>query len=174
MSADRRHARQAALVGLLEAEGLDALLVTSLANIRYLTGFSGSAGLAVITRADALLVTDFRYDEQARAEAGAVARVEVERTSVWERLFKSLATLGPLERVGYEPHALTVKDAERLSQAGRAWGWVPPGGLVEQPRPREDPAQTAAICAAAPLPWAALPRTAPRARPRLPGADIPR
>jgi len=45
---------------LLEAEGLDALLVTSLANIRYLTGFSGSAGLAVLTRADALLVTDFR------------------------------------------------------------------------------------------------------------------
>ncbi len=125
MSADRRHARQEALVGLLEAEGLDALLVTSLPNIRYLTGFSGSAGLAVLTRADALRVTDFRYDEQARAEAGAVARVEVERTSVWERLFKALATLGPLERVGYEPHALTVKDAERLSQAGRPGDGAP-------------------------------------------------
>src|SRR5258708_23741816 len=148
MSADRRHARQAALVGLLEAEGLDALLVTSLANIRYLTGFSGSAGLAVITRADALLVTDFRYDEQARAEAGAVARVEVERTSVWERLFKSLATLGPLERVGYEPHALTVKAAERLSQAGRARAWFPPGELGEPLRPRHDPTPSAPARAA--------------------------
>jgi len=122
---------------LLEAEGLDALLVTSLANIRYLTGFSGSAGLAVLTRADALLVTDFRYDEQARAEAGAVARVEVERTSVWERLFKALATLGPLERVGYEAHALTVKDAERLSQAGRAWAWSPAGEAGGAPAPAQ-------------------------------------
>src|SRR5579884_3380351 len=75
MAADRRRARQEALVRALEAEGLDGLLVASRANIRYLTGFSGSAALAVVTRADVLLVTDFRYDEQARAEAGAVARV---------------------------------------------------------------------------------------------------
>ncbi len=175
MSADRRHARQEALVGLLEAEGLDALLVTTLANIRYLTGFSGSAGLAVLTRADALLVTDFRYDEQARAEAGAVARVEVERTSVWERLFKALATLGPLERVGYEAHALTVKDAERLSQAGRAWAWSPAGELVERLRQRKDASEIAAIRAAATLAgdgggWAApgtrFPRSSRRARGR--------
>src|SRR5882762_11880533 len=111
MSADRRHARQEALVGLLEAEGLDALLVTSLANIRYLTGFSGSAGLAVATRADLLLVTDFRYDEQARAEAGAVARVEVDGASVWDRLFRELPSLGPLACIGFEAQSLTVKDA---------------------------------------------------------------
>src|SRR5207247_966004 len=105
------HTRFAAL----EAEGLDGVLVTSRANIRYLTGFSGSAALVAATRADLLLVTDFRYDEQARAEAAAVARVEVESTSVWERLFKELATLGSLVAVGYEAHALTVKDAARLA-----------------------------------------------------------
>src|SRR3989449_333876 len=105
MGADPRHARHEALVRALEAEGLDGVLVTSRANIRYLTGFSGSAALVAATRADLLLVTDFRYDEQARAEAGAVARVEVESTSVWERLFKELATLGSLATVGYEAHA---------------------------------------------------------------------
>src|SRR2546425_5944543 len=83
MAAEPRHARHAALVRALEAEELDALLVTSRANIRYLTGFSGSAALAVATRADLLLVTDFRYDEQARAEAGALARGEIERTGGW-------------------------------------------------------------------------------------------
>ena len=172
MSADRRHARQEALVELLEAEGLDALLVTSLANIRYLTGFSGSAGLAVLTRADALLVTDFRYDEQARAEAGAVARVEVERTSVWERLFKALATLGPLERVGYEPHVLTVKDAERLSQAGRAWRWCPARELVERLRQRKDAGEIAAIRAAATLAGDAFRLTAAEVRPGLSELEI--
>src|SRR5438046_3158823 len=124
MGADRRRARHEALVALLETEGLDALLVTSRPNIRYLTGFSGSAGVAVATRADLLLVTDFRYAEQARAEA-AVARVEIEGASVWDRLFKELPSLGPLTTVGYEAHAVTVKDAERFSAggAGKAWRW---------------------------------------------------
>src|SRR2546426_7124825 len=126
MGADRRRARQEALVRALATEELDGLLVTSRANIRYLTGFSGSAALVMVPRADVLLVTDFRYDEQARAEAGAVARVEVESTSVWDRFFKELATLGPLTSLGYEAHALTVHDAERLGGAGgagKAWRW---------------------------------------------------
>src|SRR6266516_5303979 len=94
MAADRRRARQEAVVRALDAEALDGLVVTSHANIRYLTGFSGSAAVVVVTRADVLLVTDFRYDAQARGEAGAVARIEVDSTSAGVRLFKELATLG--------------------------------------------------------------------------------
>jgi len=151
MSADRRRARQEALVRALAAAELDGLLVTSRANIRYLTGFAGSAGLVAVTRADVLLVTDFRYGEQARAEAGAVARVEVEGTSVWDRFFKDLATLGPLTWVGYEAHALTVRDAERLLEGGRAWRWKPTTDLVEQLRACKDPGEVAAIRSAAEL-----------------------
>src|SRR2546426_1240352 len=125
MAADRRRARQEALVRVLDAEALDGLVVTSHANIRYLTGFSGSAAVVAVTRADVLVVTDFRYDEQARAEAGEVARVEVDSTSVWDRFFQELATLGPLGTLGYEAHALSVHDAERFAQAGKAWRWVP-------------------------------------------------
>src|SRR5438876_5223715 len=151
MGADRRRARQEALVRALAAAELDGLLVTSRANIRYLTGFAGSAGLVAVTRADVLLVTDFRYGEQARAEAGAVARVEVEGTSVWDRFFKDLATLGPLTWVGYEAHALTVRDAERLLEGGRAWRWKPTTDLVEQLRACKDPGEVAAIRSAAEL-----------------------
>ena len=149
MAADRRRERQEALAALLDAAGVDALLVTSRPNIRYLTGFSGSAGVAVATRADLLLVTDFRYAEQARAEAGAVARVEIEAASVWDRLFKELP--GALSVVGYEPHALTVKEAERLSNAGKAWRWKPAGELVERLRACKDAGEVAAIRAAATL-----------------------
>src|SRR5206468_4035180 len=136
MAADRRRARQEALVRALDTEALDGLVVTSHANIRYLTGFSGSAAVVAVTRADVLLVTDFRYDEQARAEAGEVARVEVDSTSVWDRFFQELATLGPLGTLGYEAHALSVHDAERFAQAGKAWRWVPTTGLVERPHAR--------------------------------------
>lgn len=156
MGGDRRRERHEALVATLGAEGLDGLLVTARPNVRYLTGFSGSAALVVVTRADLLLVTDFRYDEQARAEAGAVARVEVERSSVWDRLFAELPSLGPLGCLGYEAHALTVRDAERLGQAGTAWRWRPAGELVERLRMRKDPAEVAAIRAAAELAGEAL------------------
>jgi len=158
-SRDRRPDRHAALVALLETEGLEALLVTSRPNIRYLTGFSGSAGVAVATRDTLLLVTDFRYDEQAHQEAAAVARVEIEGTSVWERLFKELPSVTPgatLGAIGYEAHAITVKDAERLATAGSAWRWRPAGELVERLRVRKDAGEVSAIRAAATLAGTAL------------------
>ena len=159
MVADPRRARHEGLVRALEQEELDALLVTSRANIRYLTGFSGSAALAVATRGDLLLVTDFRYDEQARAEAGAVARVEVDGASVWERLFRELPSLGPLTGIGYEATALAVRDAERLAQAGKAWRWKATCDLVERLRASKDAAEVAAIRGAAALAGEALQTT---------------
>src|SRR5258707_3160148 len=111
MAADRRRTRQEALVRALDAEALDGLVVTSHANIRYLTGFSGSAAVVAVTRADVLLVTDFRFDEQARAEAGAGARGEVDNTRVWDRFFKELAPLWPLRQPGYQAHTLSGHDA---------------------------------------------------------------
>ena len=164
MGADLRHARHEALARSLDAEGLDGLLVSARANIRYLTGFSGSAALVAATRADLLLITDFRYDEQARAEAGAVARVVVESASVWERFFKELATLGPLPAMGYEAHALTVKDAERLSAAGPAWRWTASGELVERLRASKDAGEVAAIRGAAALAGDALAATLAQVR----------
>jgi len=145
MAPDRRRARQEALVRALETDALDGLLVTSRANIRYLTGFSGSAAVVAVTRADVLLVTDFRYDEQARAEAGPVARVEVESTSVWDRFFKELATLGPLDAMGYEAHSVSVHDAGRFAEAGKAWRWTPTTELVERLRAAKDDVEVVAI-----------------------------
>jgi Xaa-Pro aminopeptidase len=151
---DRRPDRHAALVALLDTEGLDALLVTSRPNIRYLTGFSGSAGVAVATKAGLLLVTDFRYEQQARQQSGAVARVEIEGTSVWDRLFKELGAgvsgLLPGGSIGFEAHAISVKDAERFAtEPGAAWRWKPAGELIERLRVRKDAGEVAAIRAAA-------------------------
>src|SRR5881227_3343408 len=151
MAADRRRARQEALVRALDAEALDGLVVTSHANIRYLTGFSGSAAVVAVTPADVLLVTDFRYDEQ--------ARVEADSTSGWDRFFQELATLGPVGTLGYEAHALSVHDAERFAQAGKAWRWVPTTELVERLRAAKDAGEVAAIRGAAQLAGEALRQT---------------
>ncbi|HEX4633022.1 MAG TPA: aminopeptidase P family N-terminal domain-containing protein [Gemmatimonadales bacterium] len=167
MPIDRRPARRTALTESISAQGLDALLITARANVRYLTGFSGSAGMVVVTPSELLLVTDFRYDEQARAEAGRVARVEVERTSVWDRLFREMGRLGPLDTVGFEGHALTVREAERLVAGGKPWRWQPAGELVEALRVRKDEGEIAAIRDAATLAAEALRTTLARVRPGL-------
>lgn len=71
---DRIRALRAALAD----EGADAILVTRLANIRYLTGFTGSAALLLITGDDAIFVTDGRYREQAGEQLDAAgAAIEI-------------------------------------------------------------------------------------------------
>src|SRR5512142_1460740 len=163
VTADPRPARHAGVAALLAAEGLDALLVTSLPNIRYLTGFSGSAGLLLATAGDLLLVTDFRYQEQADADVGHAARVVVERTSAWERLIREAGGVR-LGTIGYEAHALSAKDAERLGVLGKGWHWQAAPELVERLRVRKSAAEVAAVRAAAQLAGAALAATLAQVR----------
>jgi Xaa-Pro aminopeptidase len=167
MGADRRVARQEALARRLDAHGLGGLLVAGRANVRYLTGFTGSAGLVLVTRGEVVLVTDFRYDTQARAEAYGAARVSVDRVNIWDRLTRELSVLGTNGPLGCEPHVLTVREAERLAQAaaGRTWSWVPAPDLVEQQRVRKDPDEVAAIRAAAEVCGVALDAVLARVRP---------
>jgi Xaa-Pro aminopeptidase len=159
---DRRLERQAALRASLVAEGLDALLVTHLPNIRYLTGFTGSAALLVLTAARTALVTDFRYAVQGPAEAGSAADVEVDQKSVWDRLGKVLAGW-PAGTLGIEAHAMTVRDAERLSGLTRH-RVVPTSDLVERLRVVKAPEEVAAIRAAASLAQEALAEVLPTVR----------
>ncbi len=148
MPPDWRVTRQRALRAGLASEGLDGLLVTHLPNIRYLTGFTGSAALLLMRPTDAVLVTDFRYATQAPREVGEAARVDVDTVSVWQRLAKELSAV-PLESLGVEAQSLTIRDAERVSGAtkGRV---VPTVELVERLRAAKDPDEVRAIrCAAA-------------------------
>lgn len=146
----------------LGVEGLDGLLVTHLPNIRYLTGFTGSAAVLLVREDATILISDFRYASQAPAEVGAVATVEIDQRSVWERLGRVLATR-PSGRIGIESHSLTVRDAERISGLTRA-SVVPTTDLVERLRAVKAPEEVAAIRAAAELAQDALAEVLPGIR----------
>jgi Xaa-Pro aminopeptidase len=161
---DRRPQRLAALVAALEAAHLDGLLLTSLPNIRYITGFSGSSALAVATPRDLLLVTDFRYATQVRDEVGDVARVTIESQSLWNGLWRTLPQLPGVEVIGFESGHLLHRDFERLLSAGAAWQWRPTNDLVESLRERKDPDEVAYIGEAAQVATRALERTVSRVR----------
>ena len=93
--------RIARLRKLLEEAGCEALLVSSHSNVRYLTGFTGSAGLLMVRADDAVIVTDGRYGEQAPAElalSGARARTEAlggaKQVELLGELVKGIGRLG--------------------------------------------------------------------------------
>ena len=151
--ADRREERQAALRSALAAQGLDAVLLQHLPNIRYLTGFTGSAALLLVRPSEAILISDFRYAVQAEQEVGTAARVEIDSASVWDRL-KKILNDATVETLGYESHIATVRDLERL--AGVRSRLVPAGDLVERLRAAKSPEEVSAIRAAARLAQDAL------------------
>jgi Xaa-Pro aminopeptidase len=160
---DRRLERQAALRATLEAEGIDGLLVTHLPNIRYLTGFSGSAALLLVRPNATVLITDFRYASQAPVEVGAAATVEIDQRSVWERLGRVLGATRA-DNLGVESQSMSIRDAERVSGLTQS-RIVPTTDLVERQRAAKSPEEVAAIRAAAELAQEALAEVLPGVRP---------
>lgn len=154
-----RERRLAALRLSLVASELDGLLVTSLANIRYLTGFSGSNALLIVTARDTILFTDFRYQTQVAAESGDVATVVVEATSLWTRLWSVLPQRPKVEVLAFESAHLTHADFQRLMDAGARWQWRPSVNLVEILREQKDDLEVAHIRDAVGIAEAALERT---------------
>jgi Xaa-Pro aminopeptidase len=146
--------------------GCDALLVTRLVNIRYLTGFTGSAALLLV-RADRLVfVTDGRYGEQSAAElraAGVHADIEVCTTMTGQRDALQAAVRG-VTRLGLEAEAVTWAQQRRFASE-----WFPAAelvattGLVEDLRLVKDTGELARMEAAA----AAADRALAAVRPML-------
>lgn len=91
----------------LPGRELDAALISGAENRRYLSGFTGSAGYLFIAGDRAHLATDFRYSEQAGAQAGLFSVEEVRTGSGWEWLLTQLKESGA-RRVGFESQAMTV------------------------------------------------------------------
>lgn len=135
----------------LGAAGVPGLLVTHRPNVRYLTGFTGSAGMLLVpTDADAVLVTDGRYAEQATGqvrEAGVPAEIEVAATQVDQHRLLAGAAHG-LGRLGLEAHAVTWAVQRALSERLAPVEIVPTEGLVEALRRVKDAGEVARIRAA--------------------------
>jgi Xaa-Pro aminopeptidase len=140
-------------------DGIDALVVTTLANVRYLTGFAGSAGVLVVTADGALLTTDGRYRTQSAEQvrqAEAEQDVEIAIGGLAEQRRLAEAFLARAPRVGLE--------ADNVSWSGQR-GWaelltsaelVPTSNAVEALREVKDAAEIARMERAAAIADAAL------------------
>ena len=95
----------------MEELEVDAFLVSAPSNRRYMSGFTGSNGVLVVTDDDALLLTDFRYIEQAKSES---PDFEVRRIRASDPWLPDLANELSIDTLGFEADDLTVAQFSRL------------------------------------------------------------
>ena len=144
--------RREKLRELLRARELDALLVTGLLNVRYLTGFTGSNAALLVHAADApgselrsVFCTDGRYRTQSEREVPDLRRL-IERAS--DLRLARLAGESGVRRLGFESHLVTVDGHNALSDAAGEAGLHAVSRMVEQLRLVKDDAEVEALRAA--------------------------
>ena len=147
------------------AQSCEALVITNLANGRWLTGFSGSAMIVVLTPDDLLVITDGRYATQAPAELEAAAvdgRVVIANRGADQQSAAVEAVAG-LRRIALE--ADHVSWSRYRTFAGEWFGdadLVPATGVIERLRRRKSPEEVARVAAAAATADGALAEVLPR------------
>lgn len=119
---------------ILEQLQLNAILVTSPYNMRYISGFAGGEGLLYITREKSILFTDSRYTIQARAESKTFTVVESASQSKTVEKLKVLFEEDKIESVGLEDEVLTYKEARSYMDISDKIHWVGLGTRLEELR----------------------------------------
>jgi Xaa-Pro aminopeptidase len=123
-----------------DAAEIDALLVTKRENVRYLSGFTGSAGVLLVTRAGALFVTDGRYTERSKEELGAAgvdATIEIGLTAGQQNELL-LGAVDRGARLGLEDQTVTWAQQRDYAAAFAGVELVPAGAIVEALRRVKD------------------------------------
>lgn len=129
--------RRARLRRRLAAAELDAMLVTDLVNVRYLSGFTGS-NAALLVRVDddtPVLATDGRYVTQAAAQAPD-AELAIERACAPH--LAGLAAGCGVRKLGFESHVVTVDGFTALQRTAEGVELVRAAGMVERLREVKD------------------------------------
>ncbi|MGI8710770.1 MAG: M24 family metallopeptidase [Acidimicrobiales bacterium] len=167
--------RAGRLLDALDGAEVDALLVTSLTNIRYLTGFTGSAALLVVAADGLTFLTDGRYGQQAAAQlgaAGVTAAVEVDNLNQRELLTAAVGR-ARVGRLGLEADAVTWAAQRTYAETWfPALELVPTTGLVGALRLVKDDGEIDRIAAACTIADAALAEVRPRLVERPTEADF--
>ena len=141
---------------------IDGLVVSNLTNIRYLTGFTGSSAVLLVTPAGAVFVTDGRYTTQSSqqlSDAGVTAEIEI--SAEGPEVAAGAAAKG-IPRLGLEADSVTWASQRRWSGDLFDGGLVPTSGLVERLRLVKDMGEATRVRSACAIADDALARVRPR------------
>ncbi|WP_017435197.1 Xaa-Pro dipeptidase [Saccharococcus caldoxylosilyticus] len=119
------------LRALFDEHDIDGLLVTNPYNRRYITGFTGTAGVAVISRDKAVFITDFRYVEQASQQVKGFEIVQ-HTGPIVDEAAKQVARLG-IQKLGFEQEDVSYATFKAYESAVKA-ELVPTSHVIEKLR----------------------------------------
>lgn len=115
----------------LEETGIDAILITNEFSRRYMTGFTGTAGVAIVSKKDAVFITDFRYTEQAASQVKDF-RIVQHTATLMEEVANQVMSM-EIKSLGFEKDHVTYASYELYKHVLQA-DLVPVSGLVEKIR----------------------------------------
>ena len=130
----------------MDAEGLDAALVSDPLDRRYLSGFTGSAGWLLVSAERAVLIVDYRYFERAAREAPSWEQARVSTTAE-AALYEAVSDLA-IRRMGVQGDHVTASLYRRLKEGMPEVELVPLERLVLRQRQVKDEGEIDAIRAA--------------------------
>jgi len=148
----------------------EVLLVANPENRRYLTGFTGSSGVAAVTASRAIFITDFRYIDQARMECPGWEIVR-QGTVMLDTVAEVLTSLGA-RRVGFERSHATYGFYEDLATRLEGRDLIPTSDIVESIRLVKDEGEIDLIRRAAAIADEALEDILPMLRPGVAECEI--
>lgn len=122
---------------------IDAILVTKRVNYMYLSGFTGTAAILFISRDSAVLLTDFRYEEQATHQAPDYEIVRYERDQ-FEDINRLVRDEG-VNRLAFEDNHLSYSQYIKYSEKLDVKEFVPLGAMIEELRCIKDPTEIGLI-----------------------------
>lgn len=164
--------RLASLRRAMRKKNLKALAVTDMRNVRYLTGFTGTAGACLILSRAAVFVTDFRYRSQAAREVAPCFR-RLEGRSAFLGLIEE-AKKKKVRSLAFEADHLTYGAFRRLGNLAKSIRLRPVSGLVEGLRLRKDAAEVRRLRRGARINQEALAAAARKMRPGTRERDVAR
>ena len=109
---------------------IDAFFVTNILNVRYLTGFSGSAGLAVITKKKNYFITDFRYKIQSKKQVSKDFEIMIYPQGTYEHL-QIIINRHRIKRIGVESNIMTVNEFNGIKKVFPEIKFVPLNSVIE-------------------------------------------
>lgn len=130
------------LQAVLKEEHLDAILVTSQYNLRYVSHFTGTTGLAVITQDEAFFMTDFRYTQQAAEQAQGFEIIRNVGPVFLE--VKKIAEQKGINTLGFEDAYMSFRSYEELEGLVDC-DLVPASGVIEELREIKEESELALI-----------------------------
>lgn len=147
MSAEIFETRRERVVLKLREKHLSAFLISTEANVRYLTGFTGDSTYLLITKEDAILISDSRYTTQIDEECGGTGLevyIRPHTQKMHEAVGKTVKKL-KLPQVAFEAGTVTVETHQTLQTELKGTELVPMSGVVEDLRQVKDAGEISEI-----------------------------